>query len=69
MRKHRKNNPIVVKRVPGVFLTDEDIKDIQKAARRLLNKMESENGGNLHKEDVDATKPILTQEQPCTENP
>ena len=51
MRKHRKNSPIVVKRVPGVFLTDEDIKDIQKAARRLLNKMESENGGNLH-EDI-----------------
>lgn len=48
MRKHSKNSPIVVKRVPGVFLTDEDIKDIQKAARRLLNKMESENGGNPH---------------------
>ncbi|MBR2306078.1 MAG: hypothetical protein IKA48_02600 [Fibrobacter sp.] len=48
MRKRRKNNPIVVKRVPGVHLTDEDIKDIQKEARRLLNKMESDNGGNLH---------------------
>ena len=51
MRKHRKNNPIAVKRVPGVFLTEEDIKDIQEAARRLLNKMESENGGNPH-EDI-----------------
>ena len=48
MRKHRKNDPIVVKRVPGVFLTDEDIKDIKKAARRLLSKMESKNDGNLH---------------------
>jgi hypothetical protein len=51
MRKHRKNNPIVVKRVPGVHLTDEDIKDIQEGARRLLNKMESNNGRNLH-EDI-----------------
>lgn len=51
MRKHRNNNPIVVKRVPGVFLTYEDIKDIQKGARRLLNKMESNNGGNIH-EDI-----------------
>ena len=51
MRKRRKNNPIVVKRVPGVHLTDKDIKDIQEAARRLLDKMESENGGNLH-EDI-----------------
>lgn len=48
MRKRSKNNPIVVKRVPGVHLTDEDIKDIQEAARRLLNKMENENDGNLH---------------------
>lgn len=51
MRKHSKNNPIVVKRVPGVHLTDEDIKYIQEWARRLLNKMESKNGGNLH-EDI-----------------
>lgn len=69
MRKHRKNSPVVVKQVPGVHLTDEDIKDIREAARRLLNKMESKNGRNLHKEDVDATKPILTQETQCTENP
>lgn len=48
MRKHSKNSPVVVKRVPGVHLTEEDIKDIQEAARRLLNKMESINGGNLH---------------------
>jgi hypothetical protein len=38
MRKHSKNSPIVVKRVPGVFFTDKDIKDIQEAARRLLDK-------------------------------